>query len=336
METIKEKLLNELAKADTREAVEKIRIAFLGRQGIITNLNKNVDMHAMNADSRKAWGRNFNALKTWAEDTVAGAKANAKITLKADVDLTLPAVPSSLGSVHPISLVQIEIEQIFQGMGFTVGSGIHVESEYYNFSALNIPDDHPAREMQDTFWLTNGQVLRTHTSNMQVRMLQSYGAPLKAIFPGRCFRYEAVDASHENTFYQVEGIMVDHDISIANLIAIMRELLSSVFHQNITVRLRPGYFPFVEPGFELDCQCLICGGGGCKTCKNSGWIELLPCGMIHPKVLKEGGINPDEYTGFAFGLGLTRLAMMKYNIPEIRLFNSGEIDFLKQFLPALA
>jgi phenylalanyl-tRNA synthetase alpha chain len=336
MEAIRKKLLNQLANADTIEAVENIRVAFLGKQGIIANLNKNVDMRAMSPEARKTWGKNFNTLKTWAEDLITQTKSKAKTIAKAEVDLTLPGTGRNLGSVHPISLVQIEIEQIFQGMGFTVGSGIHVESEYFNFSALNIPDDHPAREMQDTFWLTNGQLLRTHTSNMQVRMLQAYGAPLKAIFPGRCFRYEAVDASHENTFYQVEGLMVARNISIANLIAVMRELLSEVFHQKITIRLRPGYFPFVEPGFELDCQCLICRGKGCKTCKNNGWIELLPCGMIHPRVLREGKTNPDEYTGFAFGLGLTRLAMMKYNIPEIRLFNSGELDFLEQFHPALA
>ena len=191
------------------------------------------------------------------------------------MDLTLPGAGRGLGSLHPITLVQMELEQIFQGMSFIIGTGFHVEREYYNFDALNIPGDHPAREMQDTFWLTNGMLLRTHTSANQVRMLEKHGAPLRAIFPGRCFRYENVDASHENTFYQLEGLMVDKGISIAHLIGVMKALLDQVFHRDVKVRLRPGYFPFVEPGFELDCQCLICCGQGCKTCKHSGWIELL-------------------------------------------------------------
>ena len=331
MQELKAQLESALAAAGDQEAVEQARVRFIGKNGLITTLNKTVDMFAMSPEERKQWGINFNALKKWAEQTIDEAKGRVGVNYSLDVDMTLPGLNRAIGSLHPISLVQIEIEQIFQGMGFMVGSGVHVESEYYNFTALNIPDDHPAREMQDTFWLENGQLLRTHTSNTQVRMLETYGAPLQAIFPGRCFRYEAVDASHENTFYQVEGIMVGQDITIANLIAVMRALLSQIFHQEVTVRLRPGYFPFVEPGFELDCQCLICGGQGCKTCKHSGWIELLPCGMIHPRVLRAGKVDPEKYTGFAFGLGLTRLAMMKYNIPEIRLFNSGDVRFLEQF-----
>jgi phenylalanyl-tRNA synthetase alpha chain len=210
-------------------------------------------------------------------------------------------------------------------------TGYDVEEEHYNFDALNIPADHPARDTQDTYWLTNGLLLRTHTSAYQVRALEEFGVPLRAIFPGRCFRYESVDASHENTFYQLEGLMVDRDISIANLIAVMKTLLSQIFRKDVTIRLRPGFFPFVEPGFELDCQCLICGGAGCATCKNTGWIELIPCGLVHPRVLENGGIDSKLYSGFAFGLGLTRLAMMKFNIPEIRLFNSGDIRFYQQF-----
>ena len=196
---------------------------------------------------------------------------------------------------------------------------------------MNIPKHHPARDMQDTYYLSNGQLLKTHTSAAQNAIMKKYGAPLRAVFPGRCFRNEATDACHENTFFQMEGLMIDKNISISNLIYFMKTMLSEVFERDITVRLRPGFFPFVEPGFELDISCLICGGEGCPSCKNSGWLELCPCGMIHPNVLKMGGIDPEEYTGFAFGLGLTRLAMMKYGIKDIRDLNSGNLKALSQF-----
>ncbi|HPZ84530.1 MAG TPA: phenylalanine--tRNA ligase subunit alpha, partial [Thermogutta sp.] len=261
------------------------------------------------------------------------AKAAEKDLVRkvAGLDLSLPGIDRRLGSIHPIALVQMELEEIFQGMGFRVLTGYEVELEYYNFDALNIPPDHPARDMQDTFWLDNGMLLRTHTSANQVRALETYGVPLRAIFPGRCFRNEAIDASHENTFYQLEGLLVDRDISVAHLIAVMKTLLSQVFKREVTVRLRPGFFPFVEPGFELDVQCLICGGKGCATCKQTGWIELIPCGLVHPKVLEFGRVDPNIYSGFAFGMGLTRMAMMKFGIPDIRLFNSGDIRFYEQF-----
>ena len=209
--------------------------------------------------------------------------------------------------------------------------GPEVETEYYNFDALNIPADHPARDMQDTFWLGDGRLLRTHTSPVQVRGLEKLGPPLKMIAPGRAFRNEEVDPSHEHTFYQLEGMMVDRDVSVAHLIYFMKTLLSAIFHRDVAVRLRPGFFPFVEPGFELDIQCLICGGSGCPVCKQSGWVELLPCGLVHPAVLRYGGADPDQWSGFAFGLGLTRLAMMRYGIDDIRLFSSGDLRFLKQF-----
>ncbi|HIQ23379.1 MAG TPA: phenylalanine--tRNA ligase subunit alpha, partial [Planctomycetes bacterium] len=247
------------------------------------------------------------------------------------IDMTLPGAGRSVGSLHPISLVQLQLEDVFQGMGFTVLTGPEVETEYYNFDALNIPPDHPARDMQDTFWLTNGMLMRTHTSANQVRVLERFGAPVRAIFPGRCFRYEAIDASHENTFYQLEGLLVDRGISVANLIAVMKALLGAVFGREVKVRLRPGFFPFVEPGFELDSQCLLCEGAGCATCKGTGWIELIPCGLVHPRVLEFGRVDTTVYSGFAFGLGLTRLAMLKFGIPDIRLFNSGDIRFCEQF-----
>jgi phenylalanyl-tRNA synthetase alpha chain len=331
--TLRDSFLKDLAAVGSPKDLEAVQITYLGRKGLLAEFRKGVDFHALGELERAAFGKTFNDLKTLMETAVAEAKARFESEARTGprIDMTLPGSGRSLGTLHPVTLVQMELEQIFMSMGFLIETGYDVETEYYNFDALNIPFDHPAREMQDTFWLTNGMLLRTHTSANQVRALEKYGAPVRAIFPGRCFRYEAIDANHENTFYQVEGLMVDRDISAAHLISVMKLLLSQVFHREVTVRLRPGYFPFVEPGFELDIKCLICGGTGCRACKNAGWLELLPCGLVHPNVLRFGGVDPEEWSGFAFGLGLTRLAMMKYGIPDIRLFNSGDIRMLEQF-----
>lgn len=263
----------------------------------------------------------FDARKAELQANESTADARAAVTS----DPTLPGVSRNLGSVHPVTAVQWEIEEVFERLGFTVEAGPEMETDYYNFEALNIPAWHPARDLQDTFWLECGMCLRTHTSPVQIRAMEKFGPPLRCIVPGRCFRYETQDASHENTFHQCEGLMIDKGISIANLVAVMKLLVREVFHRQVAVRLRPGYFPFVEPGFELDMRCAICGGSGCQTCKQSGWIEIMPCGMVHPNVLKFSGIDPSEYTGFAFGVGLTRLAMMKYGIRDIRVMNSGDL-----------
>lgn len=335
MHEIKQNLLKELESATSEAEIEAVRVRFLGRKGIITRLMRDTDFSTLNPEARRDFGRKVNEQKAFAAEAIETKlkrireRALAKPALR--YDLLVPGYQSHLGSMHPITLVQLQLEGIFRGMGFRVMTGFEVEKEYYNFDALNIPQDHPAREMHDTYWLTNGDLLRTHTSATQVRALQKHGAPLRAIFPGRCFRYEAVDASHENTFYQLEGVVVDRDISVAHLIGVMKSLLEQVFERRIDVRLRPGFFPFVEPGFELDFQCTLCSGKGCPTCKGTGWIELIPCGLIHPRVLEAGGISPTEFSGFAFGCGLTRLAMMKFRIPYIRLFNSGDIRFLEQF-----
>ncbi|MDO4551123.1 MAG: phenylalanine--tRNA ligase subunit alpha [Planctomycetia bacterium] len=332
---MKEQLKSELSEAKTAEAVEQIRIKYLGRKGIITTLAKNTDFSKLSVEEKKAFGGKLNELKSFAEEALTAAKEMAAASHVAKkstgLDLTLPGSSGKLGSLHPISLIQMELETIFQGMGFTVVSSPECELEYYNFDAVNLPADHPAREMQDTYWMTNGMLMRTHTSANQVRTMEKMGVPLKAIFPGRCFRNESADMSHENTFYQCEGLMVDENISVANLIAVMKTLLSEIFHRDVTVRLRPGFFPFVEPGFELDLQCIFCSGAGCSTCHGTGWIELIPCGLVHPNVLKFGGVDPEKYSGFAFGVGLTRLAMMKYGIPDIRLFNAGDLRFNEQF-----
>ena len=243
---------------------------------------------------------------------------------------------NELGSYHPVNIVQNKIEDIFLSMGFEVLDGPHIEDEFHNFEALNIPADHPARDMQDTFWFKekNGQkrLLRTHTSTIQVRGMMERKAPFRFIAPGKVFRCERTDASHEMVFHQLEGMYVDKNVTVGNLIYFMKTLLSEIFEKDVEVRLRPGFFPFVEPGFELDIKCLICSGKGCSVCKQVGWVELLPCGMVHPNVLKAGGVDPEEYNGFAFGLGLDRLVMMKYGIDDVRHIHGGDLRFLKQFI----
>jgi len=229
-----------------------------------------------------------------------------------------------------------ELTAIFADMGFAVAEGPDIETDDYNFTKLNFPQDHPARDMQDTFFFNpkpdgSRLLLRTHTSPVQVRGMKKLGPPLRMIAPGRVFRNESVDASHEHTFYQVEGMMIDRNVSVGNLIYFMKTLLTAIFQRDVEVRLRPGFFPFVEPGFELDIQCLICGGPGCPVCKQSGWVELLPCGLVNPKVLRMSGIDPEVWGGFAFGLGLTRLAMMRYGIDDIRHLQGGDLRFLEQF-----
>jgi phenylalanyl-tRNA synthetase alpha chain len=327
--------LARIASARTADDVEAVRVEVLGRKGVLTGISK--EFGKLTPEDRARIGKLLNAVKQELEAALDSRKSafaqqalNARLQTEW-VDLTLPAPPPGRGSLHPVTMVQSEIEDLFVSMGFTVLDGPEVETEQNNFDALNIPPDHPARDMQDTFWLTSGHLLRTHTSPVQVRGMQKLGPPLRMIAPGRVFRNEEVDASHEHTFYQLEGMMVDRDVSVAHLIFFMKTLLSSIFRRDVTVRLRPGYFPFVEPGFELDIQCLICGGPGCPVCKQSGWVELLPCGLVHPNVLQMSGIDPEEWNGFAFGLGLTRLAMMRYGIDDIRLLLSGDLRFLNQF-----
>jgi phenylalanyl-tRNA synthetase alpha chain len=336
---LQEQIKTDLSQAATPEQVEQVRIKYLGRKGLITNLAKETDFSKLSPDGKKNFGQNLNELKDFAASAIQEALQSAQIAHKPAkahrlIDLTVPGNDRRFGALHPISMVQMELEAIFEGMGFTVLDSPEAETEYGNFESVNIPADHPARDMQDTFWLKNEMVLRTHTSSNQVRALKRFGAPFRGIFPGRCFRYESIDPSHENTFYQCEGLMVDRDISVANLIGVMKTLLGEIFKRDVKVRLRPGFFPFVEPGFELDLNCLFCGGKGCPTC-GDGWIELIPCGLTHPKVLEFGGVDPNENSGFAFGIGLTRLAMMKYGIRDIRYFNSGDVRFYEQFKPII-
>ena len=340
LEKIKQQFSEELNAVNSNAELEKIRVSFLGKKGLVTEQLKN--LRDLTPEEKKTAGMQVNKLKNEIEQAIVEYQKTLEekeylqeIENSERYDYTIPGGRGA-GTLHPISIVQKQIEDIFKTMGFIIEDGLEIQTEYNNFEAVNIPKNHPARDMQDTYYLDNGQLLKTHTSAAQNAIMKKYGAPktgepLRVLFPGRCFRNENLDASHENTFFQLEGIMIGDDISISNLIYFMKVLLSEVFERDVKVRLRPGFFPFVEPGFELDINCEICEGSGCPTCKHSGWLELLPCGMIHPNVLRMGGIDPDKYTGFAFGLGLTRLAMMKYNIKDIRLFNSGNIKQLRQF-----
>ncbi len=331
---LREQVKNKMNAIKDSNDVENIRVEYLGKKGEVIEILKN--LKNVEASKRKEVGEKANKLRVEIESMVEAKKKELKekeyekrIKNSEKIDLTIP-VDNKVGSLHPITIVQKELEEIFSSMGFTVEDGNEVETEYNNFEAVNVPKYHPARDMQDTFWLENGELLKTQTSAAQNKIMKKYGAPLKAIFPGRCFRNEALDASHENTFFQMEGMMIDKNVSIANLIYFMKTLLSEIFKKDVEVRLRPGFFPFVEPGFELDIKCPYCEGKGCKVCKNGSWIELCPCGMIHPNVLRMGGIDPEEYSGFAFGLGLSRLAMMKYNINDLRVLNSCDLRALKQ------
>lgn len=338
LNNLKKEILNLLEKIKDSDSLRKLEIKYLGRKGELTAFLRN--LKNLDSKDKKKIGQLANEIKQelynkFIEVKNTIEKGEKNLDFK---DLTLPGDKIEKGHLNPITLVQNELEDVFTSMGFMILDGPEIESDYFCFEALNIPKDHPARDMQDTFYIDAKNkdeeydlVMRTHTSPVQVRAMQKYGAPLRCVVPGRVFRSEAIDACHEHTFDQMEGLMIGENISLNNLIAVMKELLNGIFKKEMEVRIRPGYFPFVEPGLELDIKCTICNGKGCLSCKHSGWLELLPAGMVHPKVLEYGGIDSKKYSGFAFGLGLTRMAMMKYGIADIRLFNSGDLRFLEQF-----
>jgi phenylalanyl-tRNA synthetase alpha chain len=335
LEELRRATLAGFASAVSVEELDESKVEALGRKGTLAQITK--EFGKLPPEERARVGKLLNSVKQDLESEYEAKKRRfeqadlANRLAKEWIDVTLPAPGVRPGSLHPVTQLQNEIEDLFTSLGFAVLDGPEVETEEHNFDALNIPPAHPARDMQDTFWLSNGHLLRTHTSPVQIRGMRTLGPPLRMIAPGRAFRNEEVDASHEHTFYQLEGMMVDREVSVANLIYFMKTLLSSVFKRDVVVRLRPGYFPFVEPGFELDIHCLICDGAGCAVCKQSGWVELLPCGLVHPNVLRMSNIDPEEWGGFAFGLGLTRLAMMRYGIDDIRQLMGGDLRFLTQF-----
>ena len=328
LESLITSLKDELASCTKEADILNVKSKYVGKKSRITEILGN--LKNMTVEEKRKYGSLINNTKKEMESIVASSleslESKANITFDDTLDYDIEN-----GSLHPVTIVAKEVTDCLKKMGFTVVSGPEMESEYYNFEALNVPKDHPARDMQDTYYLDNGLLLRTQTSDNQIRGMENYGAPLRICAPGRTFRNEDLDANHENTFFQIEGMVIDKNISIENLMYVMQELLSEVFKTDLKVRLRPGFFPFTEPSYEMDMSCVICGGKGCPTCKNGGWIELIGCGMVHPNVLRAGGVDPEKYTGFAFGIGLTRLAMMKYKISDIRVLNSGDIRYLKNF-----
>lgn len=334
-----ENVLNEfnqkIEDADDSAKIEALRVEFMGKKGKVTDLL--VSLRDVPNDQKREMGMKLNELKTQISakldqkiQEIKDAETLKEINSMDEIDYTLP-VHTKSGSLHPRTIIQKQVEDTFVSMGFIIEDGNEVETEYNNFDAVNVPATHPARDTQDTFWLSNGEVLKTQTSAAQNRILKTYGPKCRVLFPGRCFRNEALDASHENTFFQIEGVVVDENVSVSNLIYFMKEMLKGVFKKDINVRLRPGFFPFTEPSFELDASCPFCGGRGCSTCKGSGWLELCPCGMIHPNVLREAGVDPDRYNGFAFGLGFDRLVMIRTGLSDIRYLNSGNTKVLSQF-----
>ncbi len=325
---LKKDLETKLESAKKEADILNIKSEYVGKKSEISSIL--ASLKDMSIEDKKKYGSLINNTKKEMENMI-----NEKIeNIGNDVEITFDDTLDydiETGSLHPVTIIAHEITDILKRMGFTVVSGPEMESEYYNFEALNVPKDHPARDMQDTYFLDNGMLLRTQTSDNQIHAMENFGAPLRICAPGRVFRNEDLDANHENTFYQIEGMVIDEGITIENLLYVMQNLLKEVFKKEVKVRLRPGFFPFTEPSYEMDMSCLICGGKGCPTCKNSGWIEMVGSGMVHPNVLKAGGIDPEKYTGFAFGFGLTRLAMMRYKINDIRVLNSGDIRYLKEF-----
>lgn len=335
MEIKREDWLAAVEAAEDQAGLKQLENDLLGKKGAVTELVKSIA--ALPKEDRRDAGKAANAVKTELEQAVEHRRAAlTKRSMAADLDAsdfdpTQPGEPLPRGTLHPITIVENQIVDLFSSMGFSWRDGPEIETEFLNFEALNIPADHPARDAQDTFWLEDGSLLRTHTSPVQIRTMREEKPPIRIIVPGRTFRQETLDASHEHTFHQVEGLAVDRGVSVAHLIHTMKTMLRGLFQKDVEVRLRPGFFPFVEPGFELDMSCILCEGAGCSACKKLGWMEILGCGMVHPKVLSVCGIDPEEYSGFAFGLGLSRVTMLKFGINDVRLMMGGDLRFLAQF-----
>jgi phenylalanyl-tRNA synthetase alpha chain len=360
IERLKKEAQKELNLIHSFKDLERFEKKYLGKKGVITQVLRS--LKDLSLKERRITGKEVNDLKEKLEETLETKKHELKRKeieekeSKEWIDITIPGRKVSFGHLHPITIVRNRVEEIFQSLGFSIIEGPEIENEWYNFDALNIPKDHPARDVWDTFWVcsqkssrlevrsskkkinlqpptsnTQHLLLRTHTSPVQIHYMESHKPPLRIIAPGRIFRYEATDASHEINFYQVEGLMVDKDISVANFRAVMEKFFEAFFGKDTKIRLRPSYFPFTAPSFEIDIQCSICKGSGCSVCSQRGWIEMAGAGMVHPNVFKAVKIDPKKWQGFAFGMGLDRLTMMKYKIDDIRLFYSGDLRFLRQF-----
>ena len=335
LEQIRQNALGQIEEADALEKLNDIRVAFLGKKGELTAIMKS--MKEIAPEERPAFGQMVNETRSEIENRMEEkknelARKAREEQLKAEViDVTLPAKKSNVGHRHPNTIALEEVERIFVGMGYEVIEGPEVEKDYYNFEALNIPANHPAKDEQDTFYINKEFVLRTQTSGTQVHTMETQKLPIRMIAPGRVYRSDEVDATHSPCFHQIEGLVIDKHITFADLKGTLAEFARELFGEDTKVKFRPHHFPFTEPSAEVDVTCFKCGGKGCRMCKGSGWIEILGCGMVHPKVLRMSGIDPDEYSGFAFGVGLERIALLKYEIDDMRLMYENDTRFLKQF-----
>jgi len=340
LEELRAIAIGELESISDLQELEKWRVKYLGRKGSLTSILRSLG--SLPAEERRVAGSAANDLKLLFEARLKEKEEGLRTRLLSDslattgIDVTLPGSPIVLGRFHPTTRILREICQVFVSMGFQIVEGPEVEWDYYNFEALNIPRDHPARDMWATFWIDGGdddktRLLRTHTSPMQIRLMEKVRPPVRAIVPGKCYRYEATDATHESMFYQVEGLAVDQGITLADLKGTLYEFARRLFGEGRKARFRCDYFPFVEPGVEMAIDCFVCQGKGCRLCGNSGWIEILGAGMVHPDVLRRVNYDPEVYTGFAFGMGVERVPMLRYGIDDIRLFYSNDVRFLRQF-----
>lgn len=335
LDRIKEQALSQIKGCDTMDKLNEIRVAVLGKKGELTGVLKS--MKEVAPEERPKVGQWVNEAREEIERVMEEARgtierAVREARMKAEViDVTLPAKKTEIGHRHPNTIAMEEVERIFVGMGYEVVEGPEVEKDYYNFEALNIPADHPAKDEQDTFFIAGDILLRSQTSTTQVHEMEKGKLPIRMIAPGRVFRADEVDATHSPSFHQLEGLVVDKDITFADLKGTLAEFARELFGEDTRVKFRPHHFPFTEPSAEVDVSCFKCGGSGCRFCKGSGWIEILGCGMVHPHVLEMSGIDPEEYSGFAFGMGLERIALLKYEIDDMRLLYENDIRFLRQF-----
>jgi len=335
LKNIKKEALEEIKKAQNLEELNNIYKKYLGRkEGKLTKVLRS--LKELSEKKRAEVGKRANKLKDLlAEEFKEKEREFQKeVETKKELDVTVPGKEKKVGHLHPLTNLTQKAEKVFKQLGFSVVEGPEVETEYYNFDALNIPEDHPARDLWDTFWLKDvdeNLLLRTHTSPVQVRYMEENNPPIRIIVPGRCFRNERTDSSHDIQFYQIEGLMVGENINASHFKGIIQKFFDNFFGKDVKTRIRPSYFPFTEPSFEIDIECLVCNGEGCSTCGRTGWLEVVPGGMVHPEVLKAAGYNPDRWQGFAFGMGLDRIAMMKHKIDDIRLFYKNDLRFLEQF-----
>lgn len=335
LEKIKNEAVEEIKASSDSKGLDEIRVKYLGKKGLLTLILRG--MGGLSAEERPIIGKVANDVREEIENAlemaateIKGREKNKRLGEEI-IDITMPGVANKIGGLHPTTKVLDEVKEVFFGMGFSIAEGPEVELDYYNFEALNIPENHPAKDEQDTFYITDKVVLRTQTSPVQIRTMENVKPPIRIIAPGRVYRSDAVDATHSPLFHQIEGLVVDKGITMANLKGTLDTFVQRLFGEKTKTKFRPHHFPFTEPSAEVDVSCFVCGGEGCRVCKGSGWIEILGAGMVHPDVLRRGNIDPEVYSGFAFGMGLERIVMIKYGIDDIRQLFENDVRFLKQF-----